>query len=85
MQCRENCGACCIAPTITSELPNMPEGKPSGVYCANLDKETLKCTIWGKDNYPKFCGAYQACEEICGQSREEALSNIFHLDEITQP
>jgi hypothetical protein len=27
--CRPGCGACCIAPSITSPIPGMPDGKPS--------------------------------------------------------
>ena len=85
MECRSNCGACCIAPTITSKLPNMPNGKPSGTYCINLELTTLQCKIWGSGAYPKFCKDYQPCEEICGSSRQEALANIYYLDEITSP
>ncbi|MCF5019628.1 YkgJ family cysteine cluster protein, partial [Pseudomonas lactis] len=29
MKCREGCGACCIAPSISSPLPGMPQGKPA--------------------------------------------------------
>jgi len=85
MRCRANCGACCIAPTITSELPNMQDGKPSGVYCANLNPETFACNIWEKDNYPDFCRKYKPCEEICGSTKEQALTNIYYLDEVTSP
>ena len=28
--CRPGCGACCIAPSITSPIPGMPDGKPVG-------------------------------------------------------
>ena len=27
------CGACCIAPSISSAIPGMPDGKPAGVRC----------------------------------------------------
>ncbi|WP_429347626.1 hypothetical protein [Paraburkholderia sp. Clong3] len=27
--CRPDCGACCIAPSISSPIPGMPNGKPS--------------------------------------------------------
>ncbi|MGR5456700.1 YkgJ family cysteine cluster protein, partial [Vibrio alfacsensis] len=30
MDCRLGCGACCIAPSISSPIPGMPNGKPSG-------------------------------------------------------
>jgi len=85
MKCRIGCGACCIAPTITSPLPNMPDGKPSGVACVNLDTVTLTCRIWGQENYPEFCASYRACEEICGSTKEQALKNIYYLDELTRP
>jgi Fe-S-cluster containining protein len=31
MNCRLGCGACCIAPSISSPIPGMPQGKPAGV------------------------------------------------------
>ena len=31
MPCRDGCGACCIAPSITSPIPGMPHGKPAGM------------------------------------------------------
>ncbi|NBX68342.1 MAG: YkgJ family cysteine cluster protein, partial [Proteobacteria bacterium] len=37
MECRIGCGACCIAPSISSPLPGMPHGKPAGVRCVNLN------------------------------------------------
>jgi Fe-S-cluster containining protein len=30
MPCRNGCGACCIAPSISSPIPGMPHGKLSG-------------------------------------------------------
>ncbi|MGO2368564.1 MAG: YkgJ family cysteine cluster protein, partial [Serratia sp. (in: enterobacteria)] len=29
MDCRADCGACCIAPSISSPIPGMPNGKPA--------------------------------------------------------
>ncbi|HNV09555.1 MAG TPA: YkgJ family cysteine cluster protein, partial [Dokdonella sp.] len=29
MSCRSGCGACCIAPSISSPIPGMPNGKPA--------------------------------------------------------
>ena len=37
MDCRRNCGACCIAPSITSPIPGMPQGKPAGVRQADIE------------------------------------------------
>lgn len=28
LPCRPDCGACCTAPSITSPIPGMPDGKP---------------------------------------------------------
>jgi Fe-S-cluster containining protein len=28
LACRPGCGACCIAPSIASPIPGMPQGKP---------------------------------------------------------
>jgi len=39
--CRAGCGACCIAPSISSAIPGMPDGKPAGVRCAQLDEQNL--------------------------------------------
>ncbi|NYZ53719.1 YkgJ family cysteine cluster protein, partial [Escherichia coli] len=29
MECRPGCGACCTAPSISSPIPGMPDGKPA--------------------------------------------------------
>jgi len=31
MECRPHCGACCTAPSISSPIPGMPNGKMSGI------------------------------------------------------
>ena len=41
--CRAGCGACCIAPSISSPIPGMPNGKPAGVRCVQLDANNLVC------------------------------------------
>ena len=41
------CGACCIAPSITSPIPGMPHGKPAGIPCVQLD-EDFGCRLFGK-------------------------------------
>lgn len=85
MTCRPGCGACCIAPSINSPLPGMPDGKPAGVPCVNLDPVTFRCRIWNAPDYPPFCRGLQASEEMCGSSREQALAYLSHLEEITRP
>jgi len=36
MECRIGCGACCIAPSLSSSIPGMEQGKPAGVACIHL-------------------------------------------------
>jgi Fe-S-cluster containining protein len=47
MECRTGCGACCIAPSISSPIPGMPHGKPAGVRCVQLTNDD-RCAIFGK-------------------------------------
>jgi Fe-S-cluster containining protein len=83
--CREGCGACCIALSITSPLPGMPEGKPAGVPCVNLDPETLRCAIWGSEAYPELCRRFRPQREVCGHSAADALRLIGELERLTVP
>jgi len=82
MKCREQCGACCIAPSISSPIPGMPDGKPAGVPCIHLSAD-FRCMIYDHPDRPKVCGQFKADEEVCGTSREEAmllLGNLEHGD-----
>lgn len=81
MDCRK-CGACCIAPSIASVLPNMPHGKPAGTRCANLNDRN-ECTLYGKANRPGFCLGWQPMSEVCGRAFEEAMSRITTLERAT--
>ncbi|MCS7547406.1 YkgJ family cysteine cluster protein [Pseudomonas aeruginosa] len=82
MQCRAGCGACCIAPSISSPLPGMPAGKPAGVRCLYLDENHL-CGLFGRPERPAVCGQFGADPEICGDSREQALALIAEWEVIT--
>jgi hypothetical protein len=84
MECRSGCGACCIAPSITSAIPGMPEGKPAGVRCVQLD-EGNRCRIFGKPERPAFCGGLQASQEMCGESSEHAIRWLASLERATAP
>lgn len=63
----------------------MPEGKPAGVVCVNLDQETGECTVWGTDTYPAVCREFSATAELCGTNRREALERLSALEEATSP
>jgi uncharacterized protein len=80
MNCRENCAACCIALSISSEIPGMPNGKPAGVRCINL-LENLKCGIYDTGTKPKVCDDFKAEKSFCGTTREEALAILSSLSE----
>jgi Fe-S-cluster containining protein len=82
--CRPHCAACCIAPSITSPLPGMPNGKPAGVPCIQLDDE-LRCKVFGTQKRPAFCGGLQPSAEMCGESREGALAWLTRLEQATCP
>ena len=47
MQCREGCGACCIAPSISRPYHGMPRGKAAGERCIHLDAN-LRCELFDK-------------------------------------
>ena len=84
MECREGCGACCIAPSITSPLPGMPQGKSAGIRCAQLADDN-SCNVFGKTERPNFCTGLQPSTEMCGASREQALVWLTALEKATLP
>jgi Fe-S-cluster containining protein len=84
MQCRDNCGACCTAPSINSPIPGMPHGKPAGVRCVQLD-DTDKCMIFGKPERPAFCASLQPSLEMCGETRQQAIAWLTQLEHLTRP
>lgn len=72
MDCRPGCGVCCIAISISSPIPGLPEGKPAGVRCIHL-LDDYKCAIYTYPGKPKVCDDFKAEPEFCGATREEAL------------
>ncbi|WP_028475786.1 YkgJ family cysteine cluster protein [Nevskia ramosa] len=82
--CRAGCGACCIAPSISSPIPGMPHGKPAGVRCVQLlDDE--RCAIFGDPRRPAVCAGLKPSAEMCGVSRVQALSFLGRLEQATAP
>lgn len=82
MNCRAGCGACCIAPSISSPIPGMPDGKPAGVRCVQLDANNY-CLIFGRPVRPAVCSAFHAAEYVCGSTTAEALQLIGWLEQST--
>ena len=84
LDCRPNCGACCTAPSITSPIPGMPNGKPAGVRCIQLAGDN-RCKIFGQPERPAFCGGLQPSADMCGASREAAMIWLADLERATAP
>ncbi|MBI5671177.1 MAG: YkgJ family cysteine cluster protein [Chloroflexi bacterium] len=84
MECRVGCGACCIALSISSPIPGMLQGKPSGVRCVQLTPDN-RCAIYGHPERPAVCNRLRPMEEMCGSSAEEALAYLYELERLTRP
>jgi Fe-S-cluster containining protein len=80
--CRLGCGACCIAPSISSAIPGMPNGKPAGVRCVQLDDANL-CRLFGSPARPAVCAGLQPQPEMCGADRAYALHYLADLEAAT--
>jgi len=85
--CRPGCGACCTAPSISSPIPGMPQGKPAGVRCVQLD-EQQRCRVFGQPNRPAVCGQLLPSMEMCGpqdDGGQHARLYLARLEELTRP
>lgn len=83
MECRKYCGACCIAPSISSSIPGMPKGKPAGVRCVQLNSDN-SCRLFGLPERPKVCSSLKPSKEMCGEYRQFALEYLYKLEELTK-
>ncbi len=84
MDCRSDCGACCIAPSISSPIPGMPNGKPANTRCVQLD-DNMRCLLFFSPLRPKVCGSLQASREMCHGHRDDALIYLHKLERDTAP
>ena len=82
MQCRRGCGACCIAPSISSPIPGMPDGKPAGVRCVQLDEANL-CRLFERPGRPAICQRFSATVATCGETFAHALRELTLLEVMT--
>ena len=82
MDCRVGCAACCIAPSISSPIPGMPDGKPAGVRCIQLSKDN-KCKIFGTKERPAVCSSLRPSEEMCKTTAKEAFQYLQLLEALT--
>jgi Fe-S-cluster containining protein len=87
LTCRPGCAACCTAPSISSAIPGMPQGKPAGVPCVQLDAQG-RCQIFGLPARPAVCSQLQASAEMCGphdDGGQFARTYLMRLEKLTQP
>ena len=84
MDCRVGCGACCIALSISSPIPGMPNGKPAGVRCLQLTEDN-RCKLFGQPERPEVCVRLRPMQEMCGENAEEALVYLYALEWLTVP
>lgn len=84
MNCRIGCGACCIAPSISSPIPGMPNGKPAGVRCVQLTADN-HCLLFDRPERPAVCVSLRPSQEMCGADDREAMDRLTQLENLTQP
>lgn len=84
MECRPRCGACCTALSISTPLPGMPHGKPSGVACVHLLPDR-RCGIYEDPRRPACCAGLKPSAEMCGDGPAAALAYLYELERLTSP
>lgn len=86
LNCRLGCGACCIAPSISTPIPqpdgSAPRPKPAGEACAQLDAD-LRCRLFGKPERPSVCVSLRPQADMCGPSAAHALRWLTRLEAQT--
>ncbi|MBW8192282.1 YkgJ family cysteine cluster protein [Neiella marina] len=82
--CRAGCGACCIVPSISSPIPGMPDGKPAGQRCIQLDEHN-RCKVFGLASRPQVCLDFNARADTCGTSNSFAFDHLIALEQATAP
>ena len=62
----------------------MPQGKRAGERCVQLRADE-SCAIFGRPERPAVCVRLRASDEMCRNSRAEALAELTALEQATQP
>lgn len=60
----------------------MPNGKPAGVACIQLDDQ-LRCRIFGDPRRPAVCASLRPGLEMCGPDRRFAMHYLTTLERLT--
>jgi len=62
----------------------MPSGKPSGIPCVQLD-HLAQCSLFGLPERPAVCASLNPSAEMCGDTRDQAMTWLSHLERHTAP
>jgi hypothetical protein len=62
----------------------MPDGKPAGVRCVQLDTNG-RCRLFGDPRRPAVCASLKPSASMCGDDRIEALARLAELERLTRP
>lgn len=60
----------------------MPNGKPAGVACVQLD-DRLRCRIFSDPRRPAVCASLRPDREMCGSDRPFAMHYLTTLEALT--
>jgi uncharacterized protein len=60
----------------------MPNGKPAGVPCIQLD-EQLRCKLFGKPERPAVCLSLRPEMAMCGENAAQAMAMLTALEAAT--
>jgi hypothetical protein len=62
----------------------MPQGKPAGVPCIQLDAER-RCRLFGDPRRPAVCTSLQPSDKMCRGTAWQALRWLSRLESSTRP
>lgn len=60
----------------------MPNGKPAGVRCIQLD-DANGCKIFGQPGRPAVCASLRPSLEMCGSQQSHAMLFLAQLERLT--
>ncbi len=73
-----------MVPSISSAIPGMLNGKAAGQRCVQLDVQN-RCLLFGLPERPAVCLAFQATQDVCGDTDDQAYELLRWLEQDTLP
>ncbi|QUJ03658.1 YkgJ family cysteine cluster protein [Salmonella enterica subsp. enterica] len=83
MDCRSGCGACC-APSISSPIPGMPNGKPMNTRCVHFSEDACALSF-GSPLRPKCAPGLQPTGDMCLTTGKNTIIYLLELEQKTLP